>query len=364
MKIENVLIADPIDGEYTGDVIISNNKIEKIIKRNTEYNYILMPGFVDTHTHGYMGIDFMHLTKEELKKWAEINFSHGVTRFYPTTVSASRKQLKNIVNEFQPVLSAIGIHLEGPYINKLKKGAQNEDYIYPPKIEDLKEIINEKVKIITMAPEIGNFFNVVPYLKEHQVIISLGHSNGDYYIFKKAFNNGINRISHFPNAIKGLHHREIGGIGAGLLENFKIELIVDMIHSSPEFIKLIYKIKNIEDIILVTDSISATDLNDGEYELGGLNVFVNKGKAMLKDGTIAGSTLTFDNGIRNFYDITNCSLKELALVSSFNALKDLGVKNEGKIKEGYIANLVLLNKDLKIKSTFFEGIRVFNNEHL
>ncbi|GAB6189782.1 N-acetylglucosamine-6-phosphate deacetylase [Marinitoga arctica] len=364
MILKNILIVDPVDGEYTGEISIKNNIIEKVIKKNVEYKYILMPGYVDTHTHGYKGIDIMNIEKNDLKKWSELNFCHGVTRFYPTTVSASINKLKKIINNFQPTLSAKGLHLEGPYISKIKKGAQNEKYIFKPCIDDLKKIINEKIKIITMAPEIENFFNVISYLKKHKVIISLGHSNGDYFIFKKAIENKINRITHFPNAIKELHHREIGGVGAGLLEDFKIELIADKIHSSLEFIKLIYKTKNIKDIILITDSIPATNLNDGEYELGGLKIFVNNKKATLKNGIIAGSTLTFDIGVKNFHNISNCSLKELALVSSYNALKDLGVKNEGRIKEGYIANLILLNKSLKIKSTFFEGIRVFYNEHL
>ncbi|OQY10757.1 MAG: N-acetylglucosamine-6-phosphate deacetylase, partial [Marinitoga sp. 4572_148] len=153
MILKNLLIVDPIDGEYTGNVEIENRRITKITKiKNEEYDYILMPGFVDTHTHGYMGIDFINSTEKEIKKWAELNFSHGVTKFFPTTVSASIKQLKEIVKKFQPVLSVSGIHLEGPYISKEKKGAQNEEYIYLPKIEELKEIINDNVKIITIAP--------------------------------------------------------------------------------------------------------------------------------------------------------------------------------------------------------------------
>ncbi|WP_206076099.1 hypothetical protein [Marinitoga lauensis] len=118
-----------------------------------------------------------------------------------------------------------------------------------------------------------------------------------------------------------------------MLEPFKIEMIIDNIHTSPEFVKLIYKIKDIEDIILITDSISATNLNDGEYTLGGLKVMVKDKKATLEDGTIAGSTLTFDDGVRNFYLITNCSLKELVRVSSYNALQDLNIKNEGELKK-------------------------------
>ncbi|KAF2956131.1 N-acetylglucosamine-6-phosphate deacetylase [Marinitoga sp. 38H-ov] len=357
MLIENVLIVDPIDGEYVGDVVIEGNLIKSIKKHDKTYNYILMPGFVDTHTHGYKGIDFMNSTKDDLKRWAEENFSHGVTRFYPTTVSASIEKLKNIIINFEPILSAKGIHLEGPFINKKKKGAQNEDYIYNPKLEYLKDLICDKIKIITMAPELEGFFDTINFLKEKNVIISLGHSDGDYNAYKKSLEFGINRITHFPNAIKPLHHREIGGVGAGLLNDFKLELIVDNIHLSPDFVKLVYSIKNIEDIILVTDSIPATRLDDGKYSLGGLEVFVKNKKATLKDSTIAGSTLTFDIAIRNFYNSTNCSLQELAKISSYNALQNLNIFNEGRIKENYIANLVILSKDLEIIQTIYEGNR-------
>lgn len=370
MIIENVLIVDPIDGEYLGDVIIENNIIKKVIKKdnnlkdnnqkdNYQYDYILMPGFVDTHTHGYMGIDFMNSTNNDLKKWAELNFAHGVTRFYPTTVSASIEKLKEIISNFEPILSIKGIHLEGPFINKKKKGAQNENYIYNPKFEYLKDLICDKIKIITMAPELDGFFDVIEYITKHNVVISLGHSDGNYDDYIMALNNGINRITHFPNAIKPLHHREIGGVGAGLLNDFKLELIVDNIHLSPDFVKLLYSIKNIDDIILVTDSISATNLDDGKYSLGGLEVFVKNKKATLEDGTIAGSTLTFDNAIRNFYNSTNCSLQELAKISSYNALQNLNIFNEGRIKENYIANLVLLSNNLEIKHTIFEGKIVY-----
>ncbi|KLO23019.1 MULTISPECIES: N-acetylglucosamine-6-phosphate deacetylase [unclassified Marinitoga] len=359
MIIDNILIVDPIDGEYTGKIILSDNKIKKVLKEKKEYEYILMPGFVDTHTHGYKGIDTMNSSISDIRKWAELNFSHGITKFFPTTVSASIETLKRITNKFSPVLSAAGIHLEGPFINKTKKGAQNEKFIHSPEIDIIDNIISEKVKLITMAPESKNFFLIADYLKNKSIIISLGHSNADYITFKKAILHGINRITHFPNALKTIHHREIGGVGAGLLENFKIELIVDNIHTSEEFIKLIYKIKNIDDIILITDSISATNLKDGIYSLGELKVTVKNKRATLDNGTIAGSTLTFDEGVRNFYSITNCSLKELSKVSSYNALQNLNIKNEGRIKDGYIANFVIMDKNLNVIKTIFNGDIVY-----
>ncbi|APT76141.1 N-acetylglucosamine-6-phosphate deacetylase [Marinitoga sp. 1137] len=356
MEISKLLIVDPIDGEYTGKIIINNGKIEKIIKtEDSYYDYILMPGFIDTHTHGYGGIDTMTATEKDFKQWAEMNFKHGVTTFFPTTVSASKEQIKNVIKNTPIEKSIKGIHLEGPYININKKGAQNPEYIRNPEKNEIKEILNEKIKLITMAPEIKGFYDVINIIHKNNTVISLGHTEADYQEFKKAYEKGINRITHFPNAIKGLHHRELGGVGAGMLEDFKIEMIVDGVHTSPDFVKLIYKIKNIDDIILITDSMSAAGLNDGKYDLGGLEVTVKNGKATLKDGTIAGSTLVFDKAIKNFKKFTNCTLTELAKVSSYNAAQNLKLQNLGRIKEGYIANLVLLDKNLNLKKTIFEG---------
>jgi N-acetylglucosamine-6-phosphate deacetylase len=151
----------------------------------------------------------------------------------------------------------------------------------------------------------------------------------------------------------------LGGTGSALYLNFNVELISDGVHCSPEFVDLTYKIKGPEKIILITDSMEAAGLEDGNYELGGLDVFVENGVARLKSGNIAGSTLLFDQGVRNFQKYTKASLKNVAKVSSYNALKELGITDKGRIKEKYIANLVILNEKLEVQKTIFKGKFVF-----
>jgi len=361
MIIENVLIVDPIDGEYTGNIEIKNEKIEKIEKINSKnYKYIIMPGFVDVHTHALKKIDTMKASKLEFIQWAEMNFQYGVTSFLPSTVSASTEQIKKVLeNMGEKVLSIEGIHLEGPFINLDKKGAQNGDYIRNPSLEELKEITPEKVKIMTMAPERKNFFESLEYLNEKNIKVSIGHSTANYDLLKKSFDKGAKRITHYPNALSPLHHRELGGTGSALYLDFNLELISDGVHCTPEFVDLTYKIKGPEKIILITDSMEAAGLEDGKYDLGGLDVFVEDGVARLKSGNIAGSTLLFDQGVRNFQKYTKASLKNVAKVSSYNALQELGITDKGRIKEKYIANLVILNEKLEVQKTIFQGKVVF-----
>jgi len=361
MKLERVLIVDPIKGEFTGDIEINNKIISKVtLKAYNDYKYIVMPGFVDVHTHGQKGINVMNASNKDFKIWAENNFAYGVTSFFPSTVSASKEQILNVLMNSKDVgLSIEGIHLEGPFINLEKKGAQNPEYIRNPTIQEIEEIINEQVKLITMAPEIDNFYDVIDYLKEKRVVISLGHSSGGFEHFKRAFQSGVNRITHFSNALTPLHHRNIGGTGSALYLDFYLEMICDGIHLSPEFVDLTYKIKGPDKIILITDSFEGAALEDGYYTLGGLEVTVRDRKAFLADGTIASSTLVFNEGVKNFKSFTNCSLQELAKVSSYNALRNLYIFNKGRIEIGYIANLVVLNNNLDLVQTIFEGKRVY-----
>ena len=209
-----------------------------------------------------------------------------------------------------------------------------------------------------MAPEVVDE-GIVSKLEERGVRISLGHSNATYAETLKAFEEGARRITHFPNALRPLHHRELGIFGAALMMDFYVEIISDGIHTSLDFVDLVYRIKGCDRMILVTDSISATGLEDGEYELGGLNVFVKGGIARLEDGTLAGSTLTFSRAVRNFKSFTKASLQCLSKVSSHNAAVHLGLEGKGRIKEGFDADLVVLDWDLNVLEVYKSGERKF-----
>ena len=357
MKIEGVLVVDPVDGEYVGDVYVEDGKISSVELSDRKASFIMMPGFIDIHTHGAVGIDFL-----ESKDWESVKeffYSQGVTTFFPTSVSTSFDKMK----EFLEIAGENGMyaHLEGPYISVEKKGAQNPEYIRGATFDEVENLIRyDSLKTITLAPE-ANDPDIIREFEENGIRVSLGHSNAEYSETMRAYESGARRITHFPNALRSIHHREIGISGAGLLEDFYLELIVDGVHVSKDMIRLIYNVKGCDRIILVTDSISATGLEDGKYELGGLKVFVEEGIARLEDGTLAGSTLTFSRALKNFRKFTGCDLKCLSKVSSYNAAVHIGLGKKGRISEGFDADLAILDWDLNIVEVYRNGEKIFQN---
>ncbi|HAA82851.1 MAG: N-acetylglucosamine-6-phosphate deacetylase [Thermotoga sp. 47_83] len=363
MVVEKVLIVDPIDGEFTGDVEMEEGKIVKIEKRECIPRGVLMPGFVDPHIHGVMGADTMNCDFSEME---EFLYSQGVTTFLATTVSTSLEKMKEILakaGEYileNPSTSLLGVHLEGPYISKEKKGAHSEKHIRPPSERELREI-DFPTKMLTFAPEIESS-ELLLKLVERDIVLSAGHSIATFEEFMKFYKEGVKRITHFPNGLKPLHHREIGITGAGLLlDDVKLELICDGVHLSREMVKLVYKVKKADGTVLVTDSISAAGLKDGATTLGDLVVKVKNGVPRLEDGTLAGSTLLFSQAVKNFRKFTGCSLTELAKVSSYNSCVELGLDDRGRIAEGTRADLVLLDEDLNVVMTIKEGEVVFRS---
>ncbi|QAV32761.1 N-acetylglucosamine 6-phosphate deacetylase [Fervidobacterium changbaicum] len=349
MIIENVLIVDPLDGEYVGSVEFEDVILDVKKSNKSTYDNILMPAFVDPHIHGIKGIDTMTASQEDFKKFKEFEALEGVWYFQPTTVTCPLTKLSEI-----NLPSDLKLHIEGPFIASKRKGAHNEAYIQPPPrdVHELERYLPlSYIGMITVAPEYDTFMEFARSCEVKGIRISLGHSDATFEQVKSAFENGFKRITHFPNALSPLHHRELGVTGAGLLLDFTLEIIADGIHCSPDFVRLVYKIKGAQRIILVTDSISAAGLKDGSYMLGDLHVRVENGIAKLHDGTLAGSTLRFSQAIKNFVKFTDCSLKELAMVSSYNACKDLNL-NGGRIKKGHPAKLILLDKDLNIKKVW------------
>ena len=367
MILDSILMVDPLEGEFTGSLEIEDGKISRVSKKKRSWSFIVIPGFFDPHVHGSFGADTMDLSKKSLEKMEEFFYAQGVTSFLPTTVSCSLEDMLkalDVVEEYmngRDVTSVLGVHLEGPYISPEKVGAQNPEYVRKPSEKEINALLERDVlRLITMAPEIEGFSEYSKTLMNKGVVISMGHSNAKFEHVKKAYDMGVKRITHFPNALRPLHHREIGITGAGLyFDDIVLELICDGVHLSPQMVKLVYKTKGADRIILITDAISAAGLKDGVYELGGLRVFVENGVARLSNGSLAGSTLTFINAVRNFRKFTGASLKELTRVSSYNAILNLSIENLGRIKEGYIADLVVLDRDLNLIATVKRGEVVY-----
>lgn len=326
---------------------------------------MLMPGFIDVHCHGNSGFDFSDADQDGMNEMCLAKLKEGVTSWLPTTLTLPEDELAAALKT-AGVYSASGIkgakvpgiHLEGPYINVKQIGAQNPDYVRLPDIEEVKRLNSiYKVLKVSYAVEVEGGAEFARELRTMGITPSCVHSEATYARFEAAMSCGLRNISHFCNQVSGLHHREIGIVGAGLLhDDVFIELICDKLHICPDMIKLVFKLKRSDRIMLITDSMRAAGMPDGEYDLGGMDVVVRGGCARLKtNNALAGSTLALCDALKNVYEITAMSLSELVKASSFNQAQSLGLDRLGRIEPGFIADLVVLNDDFTPAAVFVDG---------
>jgi N-acetylglucosamine-6-phosphate deacetylase len=353
------------------NLLFSKNKIVRITKELPIWaepidakGLYLSAGFIDIHIHGSNGFDVMDATPEALEGIAKSIVQTGTTSFLATTMTMSQENIERALENIQKfkvndTAKILGVHLEGPFINPTKKGAQNEAYIQRPNFE-LIEPYMESVKMITLAPEVEGAKAFMAYLQEHypHILLSIGHSNASYQESKESFSNGVSHATHLFNAMNPLHHREPGIVGA-VLESDRVscDIIADLIHIHPSFFSMLYKVKQ-ENLLLITDAMRAGCLCAGVSEIGGQKVIVKEGEARLEDGTLAGSVLKMNEALRNFYKYADISLPKLiAMVTSVPA-KKMGLKL-GRLAEGYPADLVLFDKAFEIHKVYIEG-KAFN----
>lgn len=324
----------------------------------------LSAGFIDIHIHGSNGFDVMDGTQEALEGISKSVLQTGTTSFLATTMTMSREDidvaLLNVKNfERKNGAKVLGVHLEGPFINSLKKGAQNEKYVQEPNRE-LIEPFMDIVKMITLAPEVEGAKAFIEYLsKEYpHILLSIGHSNASYAKAKESFSWGVSHATHLFNAMNPLHHREPGIVGA-VLEDDEVscDVIADLVHIHPSFFNLLYQLKK-ENLLLITDAMRAGCLACGISEIGGQKVIVKDGEARLEDGTLAGSVLKLNEALKNFYEHADITLPKLiAMVTKIPAQK-LGLA-KGVLKKGYEADLVLFDEEFNISAVYLDGNIVF-----
>lgn len=333
--------------------------------------YIIVPGFIDEHIHGSNNSDAMDATKEALDNISSSIIKEGVTSFLATTMTMSNDKilssLENIANyNSTNGANLLGIHLEGPFISPSFSGAQNKDEIIKPTKETILNYINKsnnKIKIMTIAPE--NCDNeIYQILKDNNIVISAGHTNATSKDIKNGIQHGLSLTTHTYNAMKGLHHREIGTVGAALLyDELACELICDLHHVSEDAIRLLYKNKPKDKLILITDSMEAKFLEDGNYSLGGQPVIVKNGTARLENDTLAGSILHMNEAIRNLKNVCNLTLEEAIDKATINPAINLKInKNKGSINIGKDADFVIIDKDLNIYRTYVNGKLVYKKD--
>lgn len=338
--------------------------------------YKAIPGLIDVHIHGVNGADTMDATKEALDTMVTALPKEGTTSFLATTMTQEGKQIENAllnagqyIEKQQPTGKAeiLGLHLEGPFVNSKRAGAQPIQHIIDPDLALFKEwqsLTKGNIKLVTLAPEQPGGLDMIRYLKANGIIASIGHTDATYDEVNEAIDAGANHITHLFNQMRGLHHREPGVVGAAFLrDELKAEIIVDGVHVRPEMVKLAFKQKQSEGLILITDSMRAKCLKNGKYDLGGQEVTVKNGKAVLEDGTLAGSILKLGHAVKNIISYTGCSLEDAIEMASVNPAKQLNIYDrKGSIAVGKDADIVILDEELEVYMTLCRGALAFKRE--
>ncbi len=334
----------------------------------------VVPGYIDIHVHGGGGSDVMDGDYESINQIAIAHSHFGTTSFLPTTMTMSKDK---IIRSLRSICEAVkkgtagaeilGIHMEGPYINPEKKGAQKEEDIKKISIEEFLEFNQASgnlIRLVTIAPEMPGAIDFIKYLYKQGIIASVGHSNATYAQTQAGIQAGLSHVTHTFNAMRGLHHREPGVIGAALTSpELTVEVIADGIHIHPIVLKILTKIKDGEKIVLITDAMRAAGLKEGTYDLGGQEVIVTKGQARLKDRTLAGSVLTMDKAVKNMVNKVGIQLSKAIQMASFNPAKSIGVDDKkGSLEPGKDADIVILNKNLEAELTMVAGKIVYRRK--
>ncbi len=323
-------------------------------------DYIL-PGFIDLHVHGGGGQDVMQ-GGDAVYAIAAIHARHGTTSLLATTMTAPPDDIELALaaigaaaKQRRPhTARVLGAHLEGPYINAGKLGAQ-PDYARAATLAEIERLQTlAQLRVITVAPEIDGHLELVRQLAERGVRVQIGHTDGSYEDGVAALEHGAAGFTHLFNAMSGLHHRAPGMVGAALAHAQYAELIPDLLHVHPGAIKT--ALRAIPHLYCVTDSTAATGMPDGQYMLGRQAVHKCLGGVRLPDGTLAGSTLTLDQALRNLVGL-GLDLADASRRVSTNAADYLGLQERGRLAAGAWADLVVLDRDLNLKAVYIEGER-------
>lgn len=323
-----------------------------------------MPGFIDIHAHGADGADVCDDDLEAIRHIARRKLQEGVTTWLPTTLTQSREKLRSIAAKVAAYAASPdftrcpGLHVEGPFISREMAGAQNPEFVRLPDVEELRELVETcPVSVLSLAPELPGALEMIRWASERGIVCSAAHTRAGFADIEAARQAGLRHLTHFANAMTPLHHREIGVVGAGLLnEGLMLEFIPDGVHLSPEMLRLLVKVVPIERLMMITDSMAGSWIGEGEVKLGGLDVVVKDGAARLKEGgALAGSVLRFNEGLRILATTTGLPLSRLVAATSWNQARSLGLADFGKLESGFHADLVILNDDLSVWRTLVGG---------
>ncbi|MGT2469779.1 N-acetylglucosamine-6-phosphate deacetylase [Paraburkholderia terrae] len=319
----------------------------------------ILPGFIDLHVHGGGGADVME-AGNAIEAITRTHARFGTTSLLATTMTAPRDELMAVVaglgdvakNRVSGGARVLGVHLEGPYINPGKLGAQPDAAVSAVLDEVLKYLSIAPIRVVTIAPEISGHMDIISEINARGVRVQLGHSLGTYDDAVAAMKHGARSFTHLFNAMSPLHHRNPGMVGAALAHAEYAEIIPDLLHVHPGAIRA--AMRAIPRLYVVTDSTSATGMPDGEYRLGSQHVTKCLGGVRLADGTLAGSTLTMDQALRNLVSL-GLPMADVSNRMSRYAADYLGLEDRGRLVRGAWADIVVFDRELALTATYVEG---------
>ncbi|MGL5348919.1 MAG: N-acetylglucosamine-6-phosphate deacetylase [Peptostreptococcaceae bacterium] len=355
-------------------VLVFDNKILDIcdnVPENCEVidakGMYVSPGLIDIHIHGSKGSDVMDNTLEDINTISSSIAESGVTGYLPTTMSMNQGKIQKAFEVIKEAMGnenkgakILGVHVEGPFINITYKGAQNSKYIVKPDYNLIKDY-TDIIKVISMAPEVDDNFEFITKVKnETGITISICHSSATYKEATAAIEKGVSNITHLFNGMSPLNHREPGVVGAAFATDVFTEIIADTIHVNKDVFQIVLNNKGKERVVLITDSMRAAAMEDGEYELGGQPVFVKDNSARLENGSLAGSVLTLNRAVQNFYENTKLELHEAINLASINPAKSINVDDtKGSLEVGKDADIAIFDNDMNCYLTIVEGQLIY-----
>lgn len=365
MRIKNAEIFGE-DKKFTrGDLFIDNGRFVdsaggSVLDAEGLY---AVPGLIDIHFHGCVGHDFCDADPEGLAAISNYEASAGITAICPATMSLSEEILRGVCANAAAMrdklagAALVGINMEGPFISMAKKGAQNPEYILPPDsgmFERLQAASGGLIRLCDLAPETEGAMDFIARHKD-SVRLSIAHTTADYDTALAAIRQGMSHITHLFNAMPPFSHREPGVIGAAIDGGCEAELIADGVHIHPSVVRAAFRLFG-ERLILISDSMMATGLDDGDYSLGGLPVKVTGNLATLADGTIAGSATNLMDCVRTAVQKMNIPLEDALWAATAAPAKSIGIFDQrGSIRRGKVADLLLLDRELNLKKVILRG---------
>ena len=342
-----------------GDVEVDNGLIASVGLDSPDGSGIAVPGFIDIHTHGYLGVDFSRDDPEAIRAASAGLVSTGVTSFRPTLMSLPEESTAAALARIAAADSygsrILDAHLEGPFLSPEHPGAHSIDHLVEPEPELIERlVVRGRIGHITIAPELDGALELIPWLVEQGIVVSIGHSDATAETAHNAFDLGASALTHVFNAVRPFRHRDPGPVGAALSrEDVFVEMILDWVHLSAEAAMVAVRAAGPR-LIAITDGMEAAGLGDGTYHLGDREVVVRDGEARLADGTIASSVLTMDAAFRNLLEL-GLDLAAAVRATSTAPARLVGRPGLGSLTPGTVADVTVLDDDHRITMTLVDG---------